>query len=162
MQIATIVLCLQSVTFVPALASQSETHVLRDFYQPARVMHMTNLQFVHITLHPVWPGIPPPSTVTSTHAPDRACTVACSGDLGAVAVALALTGVDARTRRTFEDIKRDLTQGRSAPGCPGNTADDNEVPSVKRIRASTVACDKNAYASAYFDWQASYVQAGTP
>lgn len=71
-----------------------------------------------------------------------------------MAVALALPGVDAVSRRSFNEISKGLKTGNSKVGST------NESRAKKSISAA-VQCESAALAGVYPKWQTTYMTAGT-
>ena len=68
---------------------------------------------------------------------------------------LALAGVEANPKRSFDDISSGLKNGHS-------TRTTTTHSSGHKIIKAEIHCRSDAYASAYSDWRSSYIKAGAP
>ena len=80
-------------------------------------------------------------------------TTTCRGILGVATVVLALAGVEANPKRSFDDISSGLKNGHS-------TRTTTTHSSGHKIIKAEIHCRSDAYASAYSDWRSSYIKAG--
>ena len=81
------------------------------------------------------------------------CTTTCRGILGVATVVLALAGVEANPKRSFDDISSGLKNGHS-------TRTTTTHSSGHKVIKAEIHCRSDAYASAYSDWRSSYIKAG--